>query len=195
MKKIKISISGIALIFFFIYICFLMPFLIKSAEAQESTAQGGLFGTKLSDIKLRWMEQVFRWVFGFPSGATIGSLIIFILLFLIFAFAFYDILTFATPFSDRTNKIIAFSLSLIAAMARLTYQITATILAAVAGLGGIGVALTILACFAIFFIVLFGSKKMIKWALRKKVIMTAIKKAEKPAAAWEKLKAFEEATK
>ncbi|MEM2707588.1 MAG: hypothetical protein QXQ30_00705 [Candidatus Pacearchaeota archaeon] len=179
MKK---NIKNFILIYFLLSLIFI-PFVI----AQEPKS---VLDYPVGAIK------PFDWLFGFTELTTVGHVIIFVLLFLIFMFAFVDILTLTAPFfSRRTVYIISFGLSLLIALSRGLIAIARFLLSLASTVGVVAVVSEIIVAFVIFILLSWGSTKAFKWALKRRLKAKALKEAEEPATAWTKLKEFEELTK
>ncbi|MEM2479040.1 MAG: hypothetical protein QXE64_01280 [Candidatus Pacearchaeota archaeon] len=177
-SKLPSFIIPISIIFLFTFI-FLSSFVL---------AQGGL-NTPLKTPS--WL----KWLFGFSDVTTIGQLLLFILLILIFTSAFVDILALTAPFfSRRTVLIISIGLSAIIALSRALTYLASLLLGLAAALGTFAVAAEIGIAFIIFIALAWCSDKAFKWALKRKVKAEALKGAVEPAKAWQKLQKFEELT-
>ncbi|MEM4358216.1 MAG: hypothetical protein QW244_02590 [Candidatus Pacearchaeota archaeon] len=181
MKKSK-SLSFIVPI----SIIFLLAFIFLPSFV---LAQGGLNAPLKTPTWLKWL-------FGFSDVTTVGQLLLFILLILIFASAFVDILALTAPFfSRRTVLIISIGLSFIIALSRALTYLASLLLGLVATLGAFAVTAELVLAFIIFIGLAWYSDKAFKWALKRKVKAEALKGAMEPATAWRKLKEFEELTK
>jgi hypothetical protein len=201
-NKIKKQNTLKSLKFFlaFIVSLFLIPFILSQElpSYPESTHSPVGFFDKPISQNSKTFSGLLEWLFGFRPVATWGDLIMFVLISLILIFAFRDILLIFTPFSDTTNKIIAVSLALIAAFARLSYWIARVSFTVAASIGAFGVGLAIILAFASFIVLLTVSDWLQKFrerAVRRMIHMKALKEAEVPAEAWQKLKEFEMLTK
>ncbi|MEM1577448.1 MAG: hypothetical protein QXM27_00275 [Candidatus Pacearchaeota archaeon] len=176
------NIKNFILIYFLLSLIFI-PFVI----AQEPKS---VLDYPVGPIK------PFDWLFGFTELTTVGHVIIFVLLFLIFMFAFVDILTLTAPFfSRRTVYIISFGLSLLIALSRGLIAIARFLLSLASTMGVVAVVSEIIAAFVIFILLSWGSTKAYLWAMRRKVRAQALRGATGPAEAWQKLEQFQQLTK
>ncbi|MEM4647726.1 MAG: hypothetical protein QXO12_00195 [Candidatus Pacearchaeota archaeon] len=140
MKK---NIKNFILIYFLLSLVFI-PFVI--AESVLDYPVGAI--------------KPFNWLFGFTEVTTVGHVIMFVLLFLVFMFAFVDILTLTAPFfSRRTIYLISGGLSLLIALSRILMIIASFLLGLAATVGVIAVVSEIIIAFVIFILLSWGFEK------------------------------------
>jgi hypothetical protein len=130
-------------------------------------------------------------LFGLRPDQPIEVGIIWLILFIMLFFAFSDIFSIFTTFSRRTAYILGFGLALITAMTRAIFLLAIWIFGITGGLGTLAVAIILITAFLAAVFVHFGSLKLMKWVLKRKVGIQAIKEAEPVERAWLKLRFFD----
>jgi hypothetical protein len=140
-------------------------------------------------------SDVLYYLFGLPKEESIGIFIVAVFIFLILMFGIIDILNLVGIFfSKKTNYLIGFTLAFLVTIFRGLSKFVLFLFNLVAGLGAIAVIAEIGAAFIIFIGLAWCSEKAFAWALKRKIKAEALRGAEGPAKAWEKLKKFEKLT-
>ena len=176
------------------FLSLIFVLLLFISFAQFSFARQYTVGDVLKGMK--GLSNFFELFFGLTPDQPIEIAIIWLIIFIMLFFAFSDIIKLFTAFSTRTAYILGFGLALITAMTRSILFIAVWAFGITGALGVFSVIVVIISAFIAFAIIHWATGgPLLKWAIRRKIIISAMRSAEKPSAAWKKLEEFEEYTK
>ncbi len=122
------------------------------------------------------------------SSATVAAVTVYIIIFLMFAFAFSDIIAGFTAFSTPVAWVIGFGLAVIAALTKVIAMISIWLMAITAGLGVISVAVAIGSAFVAFLLVHLGLGGLTSWVWKRQRDLKAYKNVSKVKTGFRTLK-------
>jgi hypothetical protein len=124
------------------------------------------------------LETLMSGFFGFLglASSTWSEITIVIIIFIMLAFAFSDIIKITTLFSPFVAYIIGFGLAVIAALTGLVVQIAYVAMAFTAGLGVLSVVISLISAFVVWILIHLGVANVGKWLSRRKAYMKAYEK-------------------
>jgi hypothetical protein len=123
-----------------------------------------------------WKEHILERYFGLDPEAPIQVTVIWFILFIMFFFAFSDIISTFTAFSRFTSYILGFGLALITATTRLIAYLSLVLFSVVGGLGALAIAVAIGTAFVVFIFIHLGLGRFEKWISERKKMIEAYEK-------------------
>lgn len=114
--------------------------------------------------------------FGLEPGSEWAGITIVIIVFLMLAFSFSDIISMVTLFSKRVAYILGFGLAIIASLTRVTLTLAFVLFQVTATFGIISVAVSLIAAFVVWMLVHLGVWSVGKYILKMKAMKGVDKK-------------------
>jgi len=177
MKNKNFIFLGLFLLFNLLLITFAQAQLVGQAPG----AYAGVLGNEVSNAFVKS-------VFNITSPVTLGDLIVVLAVFLMIIFAFQDIISSFTLFSNVTSWIISIAMGLIGALTGWLVNTAIWMLNFLSVLGTLSIFAAVGSAFFIFFAVHIGMDSIAGWMKRRKTMMIASKNQLKAIVGFRALK-------
>jgi hypothetical protein len=149
-----------------------LSFLLIALLVQFSLVEALTWGGAVDWVK----KNILGYVFGFKPETPIEVTVIWFVLFIMFFFAFSDIIRTFTLFSPTVSYILGFGLAIITATTRATFYLAVGIFALVGGIGVLAVAVAVGTAFVAFLALHWGTGWLHDWIVRRRFLLEAHRK-------------------